>query len=118
MLLLTTSYFTFLSFILFCLSIVSFVFVIINAMVPLLCVFFFSRKDESELKVDKDGITFGLDDELGLKVGWVHIRGVIVGKHSINIILDYPYFFYFDKKYKSEIVKAIREYNESVLILK
>ena len=117
-LLLATTYWTFLSFFLFCLAVVALIFVIINAMLPLFSVFFFIRKDEGELKVDKEGITFGLDDELGLKVGWAHIRGVVVGKHSINIILDYPYYFYFDKKYKTEIVKAIREYNESVLILK
>ena len=117
-LLLATTYWTFLSFFLFCLAVVALIFVIINAMLPLFSVFFFIRKDEGELKVDKEGITFGLDDELGLKVGWAHIRGIIVGKHSVNIILDYPYYFYFDKKYKTEIVKAIREYNESVLILK
>lgn len=118
MLLLTTSYYTFLSFFLFTLSLVSLIFVIINAMLPLFSVFFFLRKDEGEINVSKEGITFGLDDELGLKVGWAHIRGIIVGKHSVNIILDYPYYFYFDKKYKNEIVKAIREYNDSLVILK
>lgn len=118
MLVLTSKYYTFLSFFLFALSLVCLVFVIINAMLPLFSVLFFLRKDDGEITVNKEGITFGLDDELGLKVGWAHIRGVIVGKHSVNIILDYPYYFYFDKKYKSEIVKAIREYNESLLILK
>ena len=118
MLLLTTSYYTFLSFFLFSLSLVSLIFVIINAMLPLFSVFFFLRKDEGEIKVSKEGILFGLDDELGLSVGWAHVRGVIVGKYSVNIILDYPYYFYFDKKYKNEIVKAIREYNDSLVILK
>ena len=118
MLLLTTSYYTFLSFFLFCFALTCFIYVILNAMLPLLCVFFFTRSDEGELKVDKDGITFGLDNDLGLKVGWTHIRGVVVGKSSVNIILDYHYFFYFDKKYKNEIIKAIREYNESLLIIK
>ncbi|MBQ8131877.1 MAG: hypothetical protein IJ193_05245 [Bacilli bacterium] len=118
MLILATNYYTFLSFFLFCLSLTCFIYVIINAMIPLLCAFFFTRSDEGELTIDENGITFGLDTDLGLKVGWAHIRGVVVGKHSVNIILDYNYFFYFDKKYKSEIVKAIREYNESLIILK
>lgn len=118
MILLTYRYYCLLSICLTIFGAGALIYVIINASIPLLFANCFFRKDEGELEVNEKGITFALDDEEALTIGWTHFKGVIVGRHSINLVTDYKYYFYFDKKYDKEIIEAVKKYNQSIIIVK
>ncbi len=99
-------------------GLVGLILIFVNSLSPILLTNCFFRRDKVELQIDKEGITFTLDDDQLLTTGWSHIKGVIIGKYSLNIITDYPYYFYFEKEHKKEILDAIKKYNDSIRIVK
>ena len=97
---------------------ISFIVMIISVLYPLLFATFFTSRDENELEINEKGISFYFDDDQCITLGWTKIRALVIGKYSMNFITDEPYYFYIDKKYRLEVIKAIKEYNKSLLIIK
>lgn len=94
------------------------IFMIISVLYPLLFASLVMLREENELEINENGIAFYLDDDQYILLGWTHIRALVIGKKSLNFITDNLYYFYLDKKHKDEILKAVKEYNESLLIIK
>ncbi len=118
MLTLTKAYYCTLSIVLVFIATLLFIFMILNILYPLLFASWIIFREENELEIDEKGISFYFDDDQYYTLGWTHIRALIIGKHSLNFITDDKFFFYFDKKYRNDILSAIKEYNESLLIIK
>lgn len=111
-------YYCRLSIFLTCLATLAFIFMIINILYPLLFATCFVLRDENELEINEKGISFYLDDDQCITLGWTHIRALAIGKYSLNFLTDDFYYFYLDKKYRHEVIKAVKEYNESLLIIR
>ena len=94
------------------------IYVMISTMIPLIFATCFFRRDDVEIEINEEGITYTLDDDETLTLGWSHFKGVIVGKHSVNLITDYKYYFYFDKEHQKEIIDAVKKYNDSIIVVK
>ncbi len=93
-------------------------FIILSILYPLIFTTCFILKDENELEINEKGITFYLDDDQYVTLGWTHIKALVIGKYSMNFITDNLYYFYLDKKYKKELLNVLKEYNDSLLIIK
>lgn len=118
MLLLNYSYSCTLSLILIVIATLLFIYIMINILYPFLFATCFVIKEENELEINEKGVSFYFDDDTCYTLGWTHIRALAIGKYSINFLTDDSYYFYLDKKYQGAVIKAIKEYNESLLIIK
>lgn len=118
MLLLNYNYSCTLSIVLIIAATLLFIYMMISILYPLLFATCFVLKEENELEINKKGVSFYLDDDQCYTLGWTHIRALAIGKYSVNFLTDEPYYFYLDRKYQAEVIKAIKEYNSSLLIIK
>ena len=118
MLLLNYNYTCTLSLVLIAIATLLFIYMVINILYPLLFTTCFVLKEENELEINEKGVSFYFDDDQCYTLGWTHIRALAIGKYSINFLTDDSYYFYLDRKYQSEVLKAIKVYNNSLLILK
>lgn len=118
MLILLCRIYCILSLLLTAFALVSFIYILFNSLTPLICAAYFLTRDEGELKIDKKGVSFSIDDDESITIGWSRIKGIIIGKHSINFITDEKYYFYLDKSNKKEVIDAIKKYNETIRIVK
>lgn len=118
MLLLNSSYPCTFSFVLIIVATLLFIYMMINILYPFLFATCFVLKEENELEINEKGVSFYFDDDSCYTLGWTHIRALAVGKYSINFLTDDSYYFYLDRKYQADVIKAIKEYNKSLLIIK
>lgn len=118
MLLLNYTYTYTLSMILVAVATILFIYLMFTILYPLLFATCFVIKEENELEINEKGVSFYFDDDQCYTLGWTHIRALAIGKHSINFLTDESYYFYLDKKHQAEVIKAIKEYNDSLLIIR
>lgn len=117
-LILSNKFYCLLSNILLLFSSISLVYMAFKIIVPLCMSLSFMGDDEGQIEIDERGISFYFDEELILTLGWMHLKGVIIGEYSINFITDNKYYFYIDTKQKKEVVKAIKEYQSNTIIVR
>ena len=80
---------------------------------------YFTRNKKSyKTIINEEGIT---DESLyGIKMlfTWDKIKAVVINKHSIVILMDVPIFLYFSSVLEDKIVKSLKKYNKTDLIIK
>lgn len=94
------------------------IFMVLNVLYPLIFATLFIGREQNELEINEKGISFYFEDDECITLGWTHVKALIIGKYSLNFITDDFYYFYLDKKYRKQVIDAIKEYNESLLIIK
>lgn len=94
------------------------IYMLVTIVYPLLFVTFITKKDQNELEINENGISFYFEYDECITLGWSHVEALIIGKNTLNFITDDFYYFYLDKKYKKQVIDAINQYNESLLIIK
>lgn len=85
---------------------------------PIIFSLCFTKYETGEIEITEKGIAFPFDDDITFNLGWSHIKGIIIGQESLNFITDYDYYFYLDKKYKKEVIDAIKLYRPNLIIVK
>ena len=117
-LLLTFTYFSYLSIIISLIATASFIYIVLSAAYPLLFMQSFKITNETLLEINEKGLTYYFDSDEYITLGWTHIRALVYGKYSLNFITDEFYYFYLDKSKRKEILEAIKKYNDSLVIIK
>ncbi len=118
MLVLEKMYPCFLSLVLVALATAILIYSLIKWTKPIIFSLCFTKYEQGEIEISEKGIAFPFDEDITFNLGWSHIKGIIVGKESLNFVTDYEYYFYLDKKYKKEVEEAVKAYNKSLIIVK
>lgn len=103
------------------LNVISFIFLIL--MVLYFIMFYISysvekrRKHVGYLEIDAEGIKDYSEDGMIVGFSWSNIKGIVINKHTINILTDNSIYFFIDIKYKERLLIAIERYNQNLTII-
>ena len=75
------------------------------------------KKHVGNLEIDADGIRDLSDSGMVVGFSWNNIKGIVIKKHTINIITDNSIYFFIDITYKERLLIAIERYNKDLPII-
>ena len=75
------------------------------------------KKHIGNLEIDADGIRDLSDSGMVVGFSWNNIKGIVIKKHTINIITDNSIYFFIDITYKERLLIAIERYNKDLPII-
>lgn len=73
---------------------------------------------KGECLLDEDGLTNDSYYDIKITFKWSKIKAVVIKKHSVTILTDTPFYFYFDIGCEEDILKCVKKYSKDTLIIK
>ena len=76
-----------------------------------------NRLEKYQTVIDKKGITNDAYYDIKMLFSWELIQAIVIKDHSITILTKTPCYFFFDIKYKEEIIKLLQKYEKEELLI-
>lgn len=98
--------------------IIAFIFLVLYFVIFYISYFVENRKKHiGNLEIDANGIRDLSDSGMVIGFSWNNIKGIVIKKHTINIITDNSIYFFIDITYKERLLIAIERYNKDLPII-
>ncbi len=80
----------------------------------------FKKKKDfiNKIILDENGLTDHSFHNIKINLSWDRLKAIVIKKETITIITDTYLYFFFDKSTEKEILKAVNNYQEDMLIIR